>query len=59
MNGRGQHRVADSSLSMLTEVCLLTGRERNLIEFCKDGHCQSTAVLLRYLYGGGFHGTEH
>jgi len=59
MNGRGEHRVVDSSLSMLAEVCLLTAREHYLIEFWKDGRCQSTAVLLRYLYGGGFHGTEH
>ena len=28
-----------------TEMCLLTGRERNLIECCKNGGCQSTAVL--------------
>ena len=29
----------------LAEVCLLTGRERNLIECCKDGDYQSTAAL--------------
>ena len=44
---------------MVAEVCLLTGRERNPIEFWKDGRCQPTAVLLRYLYGGGVHDTEH
>ncbi len=51
--------MTGSSLSTLTEVCLLTSGERNLIECCKDGGCQSTAVCNVICTEEASHGTEH